>query len=131
MVVGVLAAGCSSGDSSSGVPGSANSIDGRLETLGDGEVLPSGEARAFVVGTHCGVRVLGRQVNGSSWMTDEASQSADWLPPEWTDAIEGGQELIALSILLSDSGDELVATAEEVSVRYRPITAADRVPGCA
>lgn len=131
LVVGVLAAGCSSANSAEGVPWPANSIDGQLPTLNDGEELPPGEAHALVVGTHCGVRVLGRQINGSGWMTDEASRTTDWLPPEWTNAIKGGQELIALSVLLPDAGDELVATAEKVSVRYRPITAADQIPGCA
>ena len=42
-----------------------------------------------------------------------------------------GQELIEVSILLSDDGTELVATAEDVSVSYRPVTDADDVPGCA
>ena len=83
------------------------------------------------MGTHCGVRALGRQINGVNWITDEASRTTDWLPPEWTEAIAGGQELIALSVELSADRDELVATAEDVSVTYRPATEADPVPGCA
>jgi hypothetical protein len=83
------------------------------------------------VGTHCGVRVLGRQINGSGWVTDEASRTTDWSPPEWAEAIADGQELIALSVLLSADGNELVATAEDVSVMYRPIADSDNVPGCA
>lgn len=131
LVACALATGCSSGNSTAGVPGPANSIDGQLPTLNDGEDLPPGETYAFVVGTHCGVRVLGRQINGSGWMTDEASQTTDWLPPEWAEAIKGGQELIALSVLLSADGDELIATAENVSVKYRPITDRDQVADCA
>lgn len=113
------------------MPGPANSIDGQLPTLNDDENLPPGEAYAFVAGTHCGVRVLGRQINGASWTTDEASQTTDWLPPEWTAAIAGGQELIALSVVLSTGGDDLVATAENVSVKYRPLTDDDQAPDCA
>ena len=131
IVVCALATGCSEGNSTAGVRGPANSIDGQLPTLNDGESLPAGEAHAFVVGTHCGVRVLGRQINGVSWITDEASQTTDWLPPEWKEAIAGGQELIALLVERSADGDEIVATAENVSVTYRPVTEADQDPGCA
>ncbi len=131
IVVCALVAGCSSDNSTAGAPGPANSIVGQLPTLNDGEELPPSEAHAFVVGTHCGVRVLGRQINGSSWMTDEASRTTDWLPPAWTEVVKGSQELIALSVLLSADGDELIATAENVLVRYRPVTDADQVPGCA
>jgi hypothetical protein len=90
-----------------------------------------GEAYALVVGTHCGVRVLGPAVNDTFWITDEATQPGDWMPAEWAEAIEGGQELIVLEVVISDSDTNLTATAEGVSVRYRPVAADDEVPGCA
>ena len=95
-----------------------------------GADLPVGEAYALVVGTHCGVRVL-NPVNDTLWITDEATQPGDWMPAEWAEAIEGGQELIVLEVVLSDSDTNLTATAEGVSVRYRPVAEDDEVTGCA
>jgi hypothetical protein len=89
-----------------------------------------GEAHALVVGTHCGVRVLGPAVNDTFWITDEAAPPGDWMPAEWAEAIEGGQELIVLEVVLSDGATNLSATAEGVSVRYRPVAKDDEVPGC-
>ena len=131
VAVGVLAAGCSDQGSSETFSGPANSIDALLPTLEHGADLPVGEAYALVVGTHCGVRVLNPAVNDTLWITDEATQPGDWMPAEWAEAIEGGQELIVLEVVLSDSDTNLTATAEGVSVRYRPVAEDDEVTGCA
>lgn len=85
---------------------------------------------SLVVGTHCGVRVIGI-VNDTLWITDEATQRGDWMPTKWADAIEGGQELIALEVVIADNNTDLIATAEQISVRYRPVAEDDQVPGCA
>jgi hypothetical protein len=131
VAVGVLSAGCSGQDSSESFSGPPNSIDASLPTLEPGDSLPVGEAYALVVGTHCGVRVLGPAVNDTLWITDEATQPGDWMPAEWAEAIEGGQELIVLEVVLSDGATNLTATAEGVSVRYRRVAKDDEVPGCA
>jgi hypothetical protein len=130
VAVGVLAAGCSDQGSSETFSGPANSIDALLPILEPGADLPVGEAHALVVGTHCGVRVL-NPVNDTLWITDEATQPGDWMPAEWAEAIEGGQELIVLEVVLSDSDTNLTATAEGVSVRYRPVAEDDEVTDCA
>lgn len=129
--VGVLAAGCSDQDSFEAFSGPANSIDALLPTLEPDDDLPVGEAYALVVGTHCGVRLLGSAVNDTLWITDEATQPDDWMPDEWAEAIEGGQELIVLEVVLSDGNTDLTAMAEGVLVRYRPVAEDDEVPGCA
>ncbi|WP_395152422.1 hypothetical protein [Ilumatobacter sp.] len=125
----VLAAGCSDQDSAETVSGPENSIDALLPTLELGDNLQVGEAYALVVGTHCGVRVIGL-VNDRLWITDEATQLGDWMPAEWAAAIEGGQELIALEVVISQSNTHLIATAERVSVKYRPVAEDDEVPDC-
>ena len=130
VALGVLAAGCADQDSAETFSGPANSIDALLPTLELGDNLQVGEAYALVVGTHCGVRVFGL-VNDTLWITDEATQPGDWMPAEWAAAIEGGQELIALEVVISDSTTDLIATAERVSVRYRPVAEGDEVLGCA
>jgi hypothetical protein len=56
--------------------------------------------------------VLGPAVNDTLWITDEATQAVDWMPAEWAEAIEGGQELIVLEVVLSDGATNLSATAE-------------------
>jgi len=128
VAVGILAAGCSTQDSLEPTTGPANSVNGLLPTLEIGGDLPVGEAYSLVVGTHCGVRVIGA-VNDTLWIADEATQPGDWMPTEWAEGIEGGQELIALEV--ADDGTDLIATAEQVSVRYRPVAEGDQVPGCA
>lgn len=107
-----------------------NSIDGRLPILEPGDELPVGEAYSLVVGTHCGVRVLGPIVNDTLWITDEATWPGDWMPTAWAEAIEGGQELIALEVVISADSGDLRATAEHVSVSYRTVADDDQVPGC-
>ena len=129
VAVGVLAAGCSNWDSAETFSGPANSIDALLPTLEIGDSLQEGEAYALVVGTHCGVRVIGL-VNDRLWITDQATQPGDWMPAEWATAIEGGQELIALEVVISESNTHLIATAERVSVRYRRVSEDDEVLDC-
>lgn len=88
-----------------------------------------GQAFEVAVGTHCGVRYLSQVIDGRSWITDEADVAGDWLPDEWARARDG--ELLVLQVVLSEDGMALTATANDRSVRYRPVNADDPEFFCA
>jgi hypothetical protein len=92
--------------------------------------VPIGQPHQIEIGTHCGVGVLGLPVNGIVWMTDTARGERNWMPSEWASILGSGEELITLEVVLSDSAT-LTASANGVSVTYRPVTADDEVPDCA
>ena len=92
--------------------------------------VPLGQPQHIEVGTHCGVGVLGLSVNGIVWTTDSARGERDWMPTEWASSLDAGEELITLEVVQSDD-TTLTATAEGVSVVYRPVSADDLVPECA
>jgi hypothetical protein len=69
-------------------------------------------------------------VNGIVWTTDTARGERNWMPSEWASTLGPGEELITLEVVLSDSAN-LTASANGVSVAYRPVTADDELPDCA
>jgi len=79
------------------------------------ELIPGQEVRAQL-GTHCGVRILGR-VNGRWWRAAEATETADWLPSEWAAAV-ADTEIIVVKIVLSADHTTITASSRGRSVVY-------------
>ena len=76
--------------------------------------------------------MLGLPINGMFWRTDEADgATGDWIPQEWSDSLEPGQQLITIDVLLSGDGTTLTASASGRSVSYRPVTDSDPEALCA
>lgn len=76
----------------------------------------AGATSVLTVGTHCGVEILGRLVNGYVWRTDEAD-GLDWVPREWY----SGPVLpdpIVIEITLSEDGTVLTASLNGREVTY-------------
>lgn len=94
--------------------------------------LPRDQSYLLEVGTLCGVAVLGLPINGMFWRTDEANgTTGGWIPQEWSDSLEPGQQLITIDVLLSGDGTKLTASASGRSVSYRPVTDDDPEALCA
>ena len=102
-----------------------------LPELVSDDSLPAGEAYLFEVGTHCGVGYLGLPINDRFWISDEAAGMSDWIPTEWADTLDPGEELITLEVELSTDEAVLTATAAGRPVAYRPVTSNDPVFECA
>ncbi len=115
-MVGGFVAGCSSDD---------------LPVLTPDGSLPAGEPHQLEVGTHCGVGRFGLLVNERSWISDEAAGARDWMPTEWSDTLDRGEELLTVEVRLSEDGDTLTATVAGRSVTYRPVTSDDPLFECA
>ena len=79
--------------------------------------------RLFV---HCGIEWLG-YVNSVAWRTEVPPDVIDFVPEEWQPLVDDG-ESIELSILLSESGPTIEATANGHTVTYR--ATAEEPPGC-
>ena len=76
--------------------------------------------------------MLGLAINGMFWRTDEANGTTEgWIPQEWSDSLEPGQQLITIDVLLSGDGTKLTASASGRSVSYRPVTDDDPEALCA
>ena len=76
--------------------------------------LTPGESGLLTIGTHCGVGVLGRIVNGSVWRTSEAD-ATDWVPFEWE---SGPMEDIEVVVALSEDGSTLTVEMNGRAVTY-------------
>lgn len=74
------------------------------------------DARTLSVGTHCGVEVLGRLVDGYVWRTTEAD-GLDWIPREWYSG-PVPPDPIVISVSLSDDGTMLTASLNGRDVLY-------------
>ncbi len=96
--------------------GSASSAPRRPLSAIPAELVPGQKVRAQL-GTHCGVRILGR-VNGRWWRADEATETADWLPSEWAAGTE--TEVVVVEVVLSADHTTITATARGRSVVYTP-----------
>lgn len=97
-----------------------------------GSTAPVGQPFEIEVGSHCGFIYLSQQIDGRSWITDEAPDVFEWTPDEWADAIDPSRpEQLVLTIMLSADGSELTATANGRSVRYRPVNPDDPEFFCA
>lgn len=85
----------------------------------DDTTLPVGEPQRLSMGTHCGVRVLERLINGMVSRTDEANGSSGGVPAEWEPDPSRPDGPVELRIALSSGGDELVASLNGRDVTYR------------
>lgn len=75
-----------------------------------------GESTVLSVGTHCGVGILGRLVNGYVWRTDEAD-GPDWVPREWYSGPVPPDPL-DIQVTLSQDGTILTASLNGREVTY-------------
>ncbi len=57
--------------------------------------------RAQKVGAHCGVGHFAVQLNERSWISDEAAGARDWMPTEWADTLDRGDEPLTVRIRLN------------------------------
>jgi hypothetical protein len=96
------------------------------DVLEPGAIIEPGSSVLYRAWVHCGVEWLG-PINGVHWRTEVPADRSDYVPPEWSDAVQ--DETIVLSITLRMTPDQsLSATANGFRVLYQP--AAEQAPGC-
>lgn len=93
---------------------SAPSVVSQLATVTS--QLTPGQSGLLAIGTHCGVGVLGRLLNGYVWRTSE-SDGNDWVPREWYSE-PSPPDPIEVVVALSDDGTVLTAQLNGREVAY-------------
>jgi hypothetical protein len=74
----------------------------------------------YELGTHCGVRILGK-LNGQWWRASEAlSVRSDWFPDEWALDPTTYGEPIVVNLILDAKDNTIVATYRGRAVAYVP-----------
>lgn len=99
------------------------SESGQQPPATSGDIIEPGYPWRYVIGTHCGVGVLG-QLNGLWWMTDEGADVLDYVPDAWMPLVEA-EELVVDVLMTEGPAPTLTATAAGYSVIYHPVPFAD------
>ena len=89
------------------------------EPLPSTGVIEPGGRYTFLWSMQCGAQLLG-PINGTTWIADEARGSQLWSPPEWSQLMVDGRDVVEVEVQLTEDGSTLLATAAERDVRYRP-----------
>lgn len=92
-----------------------------------GDTIEPGFEVTFRMETHCGVGWLG-PLNGVVWRTTVPGGAIDFVPPAWRAAVAMDGSIFLAVLMTEGPEPTLTATANGVSLVYRP--AAEPAPGC-
>ncbi len=80
--------------------------------------LAPGEPMRLSLGTHCGVRILGRTINDTVWRTREGAGTIDWIPAEWAPDESFPDGPIDIRVVLSSDGRTITGSLNGREVVY-------------
>ncbi len=97
------------------------------EWVESGTFIEAGFPVQYRMSIHCGIEWLG-ELNGFTWRTEVPAGAVDHVPPQW-EAVASQDQSLILTVLLSEGPEPTIeATANELTLVYRP--SSGRAPGC-